>query len=60
MRSSQNAGKANVRLCEGTLLGHYPGSARHGSTGREFFHFGVHILIEPHLRRRHAVDSSGT
>jgi hypothetical protein len=25
-------------------LGHHPRSARHGSTGREVFHFGVHVL----------------
>jgi hypothetical protein len=44
-RSSQIAGKANFRLCEVALLGHYPRSARHGSTGREFFHFGVHVSL---------------
>jgi hypothetical protein len=50
MRSSQNAGNANFRLCEVALVGHYPQSARHGSTGREFFHFGVHVSVK-HLWR---------
>jgi hypothetical protein len=45
MRSSQNAGKANFRLFEVALLGHYPRSARHVSTGREFFHSGVHVSV---------------
>jgi hypothetical protein len=47
MRSSQNAGKANFRLCEVAFVGHYPQSARHGSTGREFFHLGVHVSLCP-------------
>src|SRR5215208_54095 len=34
---------ANIRLCEVALSGHRPRSARHGSTGREAFHFGVHV-----------------
>src|SRR5215208_740395 len=45
-RSSQNTPQTNIRLCEVALLGHYPRSARHGSTGREIFHFGVHVSLK--------------
>jgi hypothetical protein len=37
--------KANFRLCEVAPFGSHPRSARHGSTGREVFHFGVHVSI---------------
>src|SRR5215208_2465542 len=46
-RSSQNTPQTNIRLCEVALLGHRPRSARHGSTGREVFHFGVHVSKNP-------------
>src|ERR671910_3848573 len=43
--SSQNLPCTKFRLCEVALLGHRPRSARHGSTGREVFHFGVHVSL---------------
>ena len=48
---------ANIRLCEVALLGHHPRSARHGSTGREFFHLGVHVSICPTPARKWAHKS---
>src|SRR5215208_6496255 len=70
-RSSQNTPQTNFRLCEVALLGHYPRSARHGSTGRKVFHFGVHVLeknswphlqgsYQPRCRGRRLLPSTGT
>src|SRR5918997_7077958 len=44
-RSSQDSQWTKIRLCEVALLGHHPQSAGLGSTGREFFHFGVHVSL---------------
>ena len=44
----ESAPWTNFRLCEVALLGHHPRSARHGSTEREFFHFGVHVSDYEH------------
>jgi len=43
MRSSQNAPCTDFRFCKVALLGHHLRSARHGSRGEKFFHFGVYV-----------------
>ena len=48
MRSSQNTPQANFRRCGVAPFGHHSRSARHGNTGREFFHLGVHVSLRPH------------
>src|SRR5919112_1234193 len=44
-RSSQNTPQTSFRLCEVALFCQHPRSARHGSTGWEFFHLGVHVSV---------------
>src|ERR671912_468671 len=46
--SSQNLPCTKFRPCEVAPLGHYLRPARHGSTGREVFHFGVHVSLCPY------------
>ena len=43
IRTSEKFPWRMFRLCEVALLGHYPRSARHGSTVRKVFHLGVHV-----------------
>src|ERR687897_3127916 len=45
---SQNLPCTKFRPCEVAPLGHYLRPARHGSTGREVFHFGVHVSLCPY------------